>query len=117
MLTRVIIESPYGTRPDGSRASWPEVEENVTYARRCIADSLARGEAPFASHLLYPQVLVDALPRERKQGMEAGFVWGEKADLCAVYMDRGVTPGMKEGIDRALGRGLVIDYRAIGAKP
>ena len=117
MITRVIIESPFGIRPDGSRAPAAEVEENVLYARRCLADSLARGEAPFASHLLYPQALHDADPAQRRQGMEAGFAWGQKADLCAVYMDRGVTPGMTEGIDRARDLGLVIDCRAIGARP
>jgi hypothetical protein len=113
----VIIESPFGTRPDGSRATPAEMEENVLYARRALADSLAKGEAPYASHLLYPQALHDADAAQRRQGMEAGFAWGEKADLCAVYIDRGVTPGMKEGIDRALARCTVIVYRTIGKHP
>ena len=40
----VVVESPYA----GNVAS------NVQYARRCLADSLWRGEYPIASHLLYP---------------------------------------------------------------
>ena len=39
----MILESPYAGR----------VEENVAYARAAVRDSLLRGEAPIASHLLY----------------------------------------------------------------
>ena len=61
----VIVESPYAG----------DVEENVRYARACLADCLARGEAPFASHLLYtqPGVLDDDVPGERALGIAAGF--------------------------------------------
>ena len=41
----VILESPYAG----------DVAANVKYARRCVRDSLSRGEAPIASHLLYTQ--------------------------------------------------------------
>ena len=42
-MRRVILESPYAGN----------VEENVAYARAAVRDSLLRGEAPIASHLLY----------------------------------------------------------------
>src|SRR5690606_24498929 len=45
----VIIESPYSG----------DVERNTEYARSCLLDSLRRGEAPIASHLLHTQVLED----------------------------------------------------------
>jgi len=50
---RVMVESPYRT-PDRS-----VFLRHVTYARAASRDCLARGEAPFASHLLYtqPQVM------------------------------------------------------------
>lgn len=53
-LRLVIVESPYAG----------DIEANVAYARRCLRDSLARGEAPIASHLLYTQegVLRDDVP-------------------------------------------------------
>ena len=38
----VIVESPYAG----------DVEANEEYARQCVRDSLMRGEAPIASHLL-----------------------------------------------------------------
>jgi len=44
-MTRVIIESPYAG----------DIEVNLKYAKLCILDSLKRGEAPLASHLLYTQ--------------------------------------------------------------
>ena len=86
----VIIESPYAAdTPEG-------VAANVDYARRCVADSLARGEAPFASHLLYTQegILDDTIPEQRTQGIRAGFAWGVCADLRAFYVDRGMSAGM-----------------------
>src|SRR3546814_12910998 len=64
----VIIESPYAG----------DVEENTRYARACLQDCLRRGEAPFASHLLYtqPGILDDRVPDERELGLEAGRRWG-----------------------------------------
>ncbi len=99
----VIIESPFAGN----------VEVNKAYARECLLDSLRRGEAPFASHLLYTQVLDDSTAFERTLGIEAGFAWVEKSDFTAVYTDLGTTYGMKQGIDRARSRNKVIVYRTI----
>jgi hypothetical protein len=101
----VIIESPYAG----------DVERNVAYARRCLLDSLERGEAPIASHLLYTQVLNDGVPAHRKLGIEAGLAWRRVAEVSAVYMDLGISSGMQYGIDLAVEAGLIIDYRHIGA--
>lgn len=71
-MRRVYVESPYGSND-------PEIiKRNIMYARACVRDCILRGEAPFASHLLYTQdgVLRDEVPDERALGMEAGFVWG-----------------------------------------
>jgi hypothetical protein len=112
---RVIIESPLGRRPDGTRIDpgSPEFEANVTYARACLRDTVRRGEAGFGSHLLYPQCLDDATPEERKAGIEAGFAWGEVAELVAVYTDRGITEGMQLGIERARKAGQPVEFRSI----
>lgn len=102
----VIVESPYAGA----------VAANLAYAARCLRDSLDRGEAPFASHVLYTLdgVLDDNDPAQRKAGMEAGFTVGARADYVAVYIDRGVSPGMVEGIMRAQDRGQRVEFRAIG---
>ncbi len=101
----VIVESPYAG----------DIERNVKYARACLHDCLSRGEAPFASHLLYtqPGVLDDNVPEERKRGIEAGLAWGEKAGKTVVYIDYGITKGMEMGIERAKNAGRPVEYRRL----
>lgn len=103
----VILESPYAG----------DVEANVDYARRCVRDSLMRGEAPIASHLLYtqPGILDDDVPAERQQGIDAGLAWRRVADRSVVYIDRGVSKGMEYGIAAAEAAGIPVEYRIIGA--
>ena len=104
-MQRVIIESPYAGN----------IERNVRYARLALRDSLLRGEAPYASHLLYtqPGVLRDEMPPERINGIEAGHKWMMVADLVAVYTDNGISDGMRIGIEAA-GRYLIpVVYRQL----
>jgi len=105
----VIVESPYGSR-------WFWVRwRNRRYARACLQDCLKRGEAPFASHLLYTQrgVLRDHDPVERERGISAGLAWGKKADATVVYTDRGISSGMVRGIDTAVAASRPVEYRSI----
>lgn len=90
-----------------------ELAENQRYLRAAILDSLRRGEAPYASHGFFPQVLDDDLPAERRLGMEAGFAWGAKADLVAVYWDLGVSLEMEAGLERVRARGGSVEWRKI----
>jgi len=102
----VIIESPYAG----------DVERNLRYVRACMADCLARGEAPYASHALYtqPGVLDDGVPEERRLGMRAGFAWREMADATVVYTDIGMSRGMEEGIADAVAECREVEYRTLG---
>ena len=113
-MKRVIIESPLGSTTDGKRCEPEAFDRNVGYAQRALLDSIRRGEAPFGSHLLYPQVLRDAKPEQRDLGLAMGFAWGAVADLVAVYIDHGITPGMRKGIERAKAAFQRIEYREIG---
>jgi hypothetical protein len=101
----VIIESPYAG----------DTETNLVYARLCMSDSLMRGEAPLASHLLYTQerVLNDKIPDERSLGINAGYAWGEHAELAAVYYDLGTSPGMMKAIQYYELRGTPVEYRIL----
>lgn len=101
----VQVESPYAG----------DVEANVAYARACLADCLRRGEAPFASHLLYtqPGVLDDTVPAERTLGIEAGLAILRVADAVVVYTDRGVSRGMEMGIARARELGVAVELRRL----
>tara|TARA_R100001163_G_scaffold65187_1_gene61516 strand:+ start:1404 stop:1730 length:327 start_codon:yes stop_codon:yes gene_type:complete len=99
----VIIESPYKGK----------VKQNVAYAQKCMSDSLLRGECPFASHLLYTQVLDDTVPELRGMGMSRAFEWYRHADLMAVYIDKGISDGMKMGMEVAEKLGIEIVYRTL----
>ncbi|AXQ65198.1 glycosylase [Gordonia phage Schmidt] len=99
----VVVESPFAG--DQTR--------NVEYAQDAMRDSLARGEAPLASHLLYTQVLDDREPEQRRQGIAAGLAWNKHADLIAVYTDRGITQGMQDGIVFASLHGVPVEYRSL----
>lgn len=107
----VVIESPL------SAPTRELIEGNKAYAKRCVLDSLSKGEAPYASHLLFdqPGLLDDTYPDQRRTGMEAGFAWGRCAHLVAVYIDRGISKGMQQGIDKARHNGIPFEYRQIGA--
>jgi hypothetical protein len=109
MIKRVIVESPYAGA----------VDRNTTYARRALRDSLLRGEAPIASHLLYtqPGVLDDTVPEERRLGMDAGLAWGPPAESTVVYTDYGTSNGMSYGIQNANVAGRPVEYREIGPNP
>lgn len=107
MIRRVVLESPF-------RGETHDVEaENIRYARACLRDSLMRGEAPIASHLLYTQALDDRIPEERSLGIDAGLAWGPAADATVVYIDRGISEGMRRGIDRARAEGRPVEIRRL----
>lgn len=101
----VILESPYAGH----------VESNVAYARACVRDSLSRGEAPLASHLLYtqPGILRDEIPAERIWGIDAGLAWASKADATVVYVDHGISKGMQYGINNAHEAGRPVEMRKL----
>lgn len=91
-MKRVVIESPLSGN----------FERNRRYALWCERDSFNRGEAPFLSHVFYTQVLDDENPDERRRGMQAGFAWGEVADLRVLYVDLGTSSGMADGLAEAV---------------
>lgn len=139
--TLVVIESPYAPtvkKPEGDRCyggdcgALPhhvycdycndsvdfnhQLNRNIQYARAAMKDSLSRGEAPYASHLLYTQdgVLDDTDPKEREWGITAGFAWRQVAKKTVVYNDLGISRGMQYGIDDAQKRGTPVEYRTLG---
>ena len=108
-MNLVILESPFAG----------DVERNIEYARACVRDSLTRGEAPIASHLLYTQegILNDDIPSERELGIDAGLAWGRVAEATVVYTDLGITEGMHQGIERSHADGRLVEYRSLFSSP
>lgn len=105
---KVILESPYAG----------DVEKNLAYARKCMRDSLMRGEYPLASHLLYTQegILNDTVPEERELGIKTGFLWGREADRTVIYVDLGISPGMMRGIEDAFACDRPVIFRSLSSK-
>lgn len=105
----VLIECPYAG----------DIDRNVEYARACVRDSLERGEAPIASHLLYtqPGILRDEIAAERQWGIDAGLAWRGVAQASVVYTDLGITRGMEYGIKAAEQAGIPVEYRSLGKVP
>ena len=104
-MKRVILESPYAG----------DIQRNIKYARECLKDSLKRGEAPIASHLLYTQkdVLDDNIPEERQLGIDAGLAWKKVADLHVFYIDFGMSNGMKYASKYAKEQNIDVEYRTL----
>jgi hypothetical protein len=107
----VIIESPHKGRNLVER--WL----NRRYARRCLKDSLMRGEAPLASHLLHTQVLRESDAYERQLGIGAGLAWLSKANASVFYLDRGMSEGMDLAWWAAKDAGVPIEYRMLNPVP
>jgi hypothetical protein len=60
-------------------------------------------------------VLRDDDPAERAKGILAGFAWRPFARKTVVYTDRGITEGMRKGIEHAKETpGHVVEYRELG---
>lgn len=102
-MRTVVIESPYKGK----------TEQNLKYARAALLDCLRRGEAPFASHLLYTQVLDNSIPSERQAGIDAGLVYHGLVDSIVFYADLGFSDGMTSALYLAIARELPIEIRSL----
>lgn len=114
-MRRVIVESPYAGSSRWRIVAFCQRMQNRKYARAAVRDSLSRGEAPIASHLLYTQrgILRDADPVERQWGIDAGLAWRAVAEASVVYTDRGISKGMAYGVEAAKSAGAVVEYRTL----
>jgi len=104
---RVILESPFASSNKLLH------ERNKLYLELAMRDCLYRGEAPFASHKLYTACLNDDDPHERSLGITSGFAWRSAATKTVVYVDLGVSTGMRLGIADAQTLGMPIEYRRL----
>ncbi len=87
-----------------------DVEHNLDFARQACLNAMAQGATPFASHLLYPQMLDDGDPAQRELGMRMG---DQILGLCDELWLCGdvVSPGMAR--ERELAKELDIPVRSV----
>jgi hypothetical protein len=55
----------------------------------------------------------DTEPTERRLGINAGLAWRGVAEASVVYVDRGISDGMRYGIVAARGAGLEVEFRRL----
>jgi hypothetical protein len=102
-MRKVILESPFA----GFK------KRNKMYARLAGYDCLRRGESPFASHLLFTQMLDDDNSAERMLGIQAGFAWRAVADYTVFYCDFGFSNGMRQALSAVRKGNLLHQFRTL----
>jgi hypothetical protein len=100
-----LVESPYRASPGLTVAGARDEEaRNTRYVRVCMRYAFLKlGVLPFASHALYTLdgILLDYEPFERMLGIAAGLAIGKCAERSLIFMDFGISEGMKLGIEAA----------------
>ena len=93
----IFIASPYAG----------DVKKNIEFAKQACHYVINTGNAFFCPHLLYPQVLDDNNPDERKIGIDNGKQFLLKCDELWAFGDR-ISCGMFEEIEFARENGIPI---------
>lgn len=112
-LELVVLETRYVSEDIATMIKYRK------FTLACIRDCLKRGEAPYASHMLFTETnaLGEFSPDERAIGMHSGFLWGSNAVKTVVYTDLGLGLGMQQGIKSAQEVGRSVEYRELGWIP
>ena len=90
-----------------------DVEKNIEYAKNACRTVMDSGHAFFAPHLLYTSFLDDAVPEERKLGMDMGLAVLERCDELWAF-GPWVSEGMAVEIERAQCLGIPVRRMELG---
>ena len=92
-----------------------DIAANVEKAIWCCRYVIEQGFMPVASHLLYPQILNDNLPRERELGLKFGLALLATCDEVWVFTAGGeISPGMEREIEGAKRLGIPVRKLEMG---
>ena len=86
-----------------------EVEKNIEAARNYSRFAVDKGYIPIAPHLLFPQFLNDADPRDRQLGLFFGNALMSKCSEVWVFGNR-ISTGMAAEIKRAKWKNYRLRY-------
>lgn len=113
----VLVESPFAGRSSGNGddCAIADAAFNLAYVNALCLYIAKRSDAPFASHVFCTQFLDDTVPDERSMGIEIGLAWGAHASLTVVGVDRGISSGMRLGIERARAEGRPVEWVSLRA--
>jgi hypothetical protein len=106
----VVIESPWAGLGAGEKAK--------AYLRACIRDSLSRDEIPWASHamLAWTRALYEEDEEQRAEGIQVNKRMIVKAELIAIYVDHGISAGMREAEIYSKMHGKTVERRSLYIK-
>lgn len=106
-MKRVIIESPYKAN---NRYT---VEDHVSYLNSILRAVAMSCVSPYASHRILTEALDDSDEFERARGIMCGLAWHSVADEMWVFVDMGISEGMKKAIDHAHSVGLPVYQKTL----
>ena len=86
-----------------------EIEKNVKAAQEYSRFAVEKGYIPIAPHLLFPQFLNDANPKERQLGLFFGNALMSKCSEVWVFGSR-ISAGMEAEINRAKSKNYRLRY-------
>lgn len=86
-----------------------EIEKNVKAAQEYSRFAVEKGYIPIAPHLLFPQFLNDANPKERQLGLFFGNALMSKCSEVWVFGNR-ISAGMEAEISRAKWKNYRLRY-------
>lgn len=86
-----------------------EIEKNVKAAKGYSRFAVEKGYIPIAPHLLFPQFLNDANPKERQLGLFFGNALMSKCSEVWVFGSR-ISAGMEAEINRAKWKNYRLRY-------
>lgn len=87
-----------------------DIEKNVAAAIRYSQFAIKEGCIPMAVHLLYPQMLDDSNPKERKLGLFFGLVLLDVCREIWIFADGEYSSGMQKEYEHAMKKGYKIRY-------
>lgn len=101
----VVLESPFAG----------DVKRNWAYLQHLIRYAIEKGFSPYASHQMLTHALDDWDPAERKQGIDAGYVFRRRLDERWFGVDRGWdSTGMNAALELYREEKLSHEFVSIG---
>lgn len=99
-MEKIYVVSPYAG----------DVEKNVANAVGYCKYVMSLGKMPLAAHLYFTQMTDDAVPEERRLGLNMGLELLAMCDEVWVFYDNYISAGMAGEIAKAKELGIDLKY-------